>query len=197
MNRLLSVSRCLIPAFATACLATGALAQPGPPPLGVTVLNTPLPVQVVNPPNTPAPTVSINPADISKGIGLNEATREIAQFVINVPFSGGAGDCNFTNLITVPIGKRLVITNVSAQAFLPSPAMLTNAALVNPQSTQFFVIVPVLQTFAVPGSNLIGAVAGQAMHIYSDTDLRACLASTSPSSNSGTVIVSGYYVTKP
>ena len=185
----------LNPGIRNRVFGDGALAQPGPPPLGVTVLNTPLPVQVVNPPNTPAPTVSINPADISKGIGLNEATREIAQFVINVPFSGGAGDCNFTNLITVPIGKRLVITNVSAQAFLPSPAMLTNAALVNPQSTQFFVIVPVLQLLLC--SNLIGAVAGQAMHIYSDTDLRACLASTSPSSNSGTVIVSGYYVTKP
>ncbi len=45
MNRLLSVSRCLIPAFATAFLATGSLAQQGPPGgLNVNVVNTPLSV---------------------------------------------------------------------------------------------------------------------------------------------------------
>jgi hypothetical protein len=118
MNRfVLSVSRCLISAFAIACLATGALAQQGPPDgLGVRVLNTPLSVTgsvttsgtvtvanpvttVVNPATSPALTSSVDdPGRIAY------QTIQFQQNCLN--------QCNL-RFPAVPSGHRLVIQHVS------------------------------------------------------------------------------------
>jgi len=108
MNRYVpSVSRCLIPAFVTACLATGALAQQGPPGgLGVTVLNNPLPVFVANPPNQSTNSFIVNPGDIGtavgKSLGVGTPVTLNWDFDSRKPFGTGFS-------YTVPAGQTLVI----------------------------------------------------------------------------------------
>ena len=117
MNRyVLSVSRCLIPAFVTACLVTGALAQQGQQgqPSG------PANVNVVN---TPSVTV-VNPADIANALGIGQPVH-FQALCQNSPNTGNSG-CE------VQIGPgpndpntRLVIEYVSAVCNL-QPQNTTN-----------------------------------------------------------------------
>jgi len=106
MNRcVLSVSRCLVPAFVTACWATASLAQQGPPTVGVNVLNTPR-VQIVNPPNAPAANFIVNPGDLAHALGV--------QSPITIPFTWDIKTQGIMKAqYTVPTGKRLIIHTVS------------------------------------------------------------------------------------
>jgi len=114
MNRyVLSVSRCLIPAFATACLATGALAQQGPPSgLGVNVLNNPLSVFVTNPPNQSTNAFITNPpTNPVPTSSIDDPGRTPYQSFLN---KNCAGEQCIFNFPAVPAGHRLVIQHVSS-----------------------------------------------------------------------------------
>src|SRR5215470_11729522 len=115
MNRcLVPVTRTLVVALVTACLTTVSLAQGGPPQgppggMGVTVLNTPLPVtqggpwtvQVVNPSNAPTAT------DIAKAMGIQHPY----QTSVICKWNGGNG-CT-VDTIKAPANQRIVIEYVS------------------------------------------------------------------------------------
>jgi hypothetical protein len=124
----LSVSRYLIPAFVTACWATGSLAQQGPPNgLSVNVLNTP----TVNIGNTPlavtgsvttSGSVSLAPGS---SVTVNTSTGPVLVKSVNdgiqtVQAKGTCTSptigCQTSTLYTVPANKRLVIEYVSLEA---------------------------------------------------------------------------------
>jgi hypothetical protein len=115
MNRcVLSV---LIPAFVTACCATGAFAQGPPNGLGVNVLNTPLAVtgSVTTSGKVdlvPGATVSVgNPADIAKSFGIQQPVA--FELTFDRLTNGGVP-------FTVPTNKRLIIEYISGTCILAS-----------------------------------------------------------------------------
>ncbi len=128
----LFVSRPLIPALAAACLATGSLAQQGPPEglsvnvvntPSVRVLNTPLPVTgtvaIVNPPNAPSPSVTIsNPADIAKAMGVQH------PITFMLTFTNIGTNTNYT----VPSNQHLIIEYAAGSCKL-SDASLDNLVI--------------------------------------------------------------------
>jgi hypothetical protein len=135
MNRyVLSVSRCLIPAFVTACWATASPAQGGPPPFvsgQVTVTNSstnPVPNKIVNSATAPAIISSIDdPARIPYAANAS-ATCGI-QCDILFP--------------AVPAGHRLVVQNITGFAgFTSTPQSVLVAAAADLDSKVSYFIVP-------------------------------------------------------
>jgi len=131
MNRCVqSMSRWLIPAFATACLATGALAQQGPPTFGVNVLNTPL---AVTGSVTTSGSVSLAPG--SSVSVINQAQNPVPVQDIREPFQargiGSIGASTPATFPAVPAGKRLVIEHVSLRVNNGTTASPDTCALTN------------------------------------------------------------------
>ena len=120
MNRfVLSVSRCLILAFTTACLATGSQAQQGPPGgLNVNVLNTPLAVtgSVTTSGSVslaPGSTVTINSSN-SNPVRVKSVNDGIQPVQASARCSASVSvGCGSGNVYAVPANKRLVIEYVS------------------------------------------------------------------------------------
>jgi hypothetical protein len=183
MNRfVLSVSRCLVPAFVTACLATASLAQQGPPgglsvdvvnTPSVKVLNTPLPVTgtvaIVNPPNTPSPAVAIsNPADIAKAMGVQHPVA----FVVTSNNQGVN-----TLKYTVPPNQRLIIEYASGSCNLFNISLNDLGIVAKSNSNDFFFPVN-LPTLATSNPQVFGNFA-HLVRIYADPASVISLTSTS------------------
>ena len=181
MNRfVLSVSRCLIPAFATACWATASLAQGGPPTVGVNVLNTPLAVtgSVTTSGSVtlaPGSSVSItNPADLAKAMGIQHPWQ-VGTFC---KWNGGNG-CTVFDKIRAPANQRIIIEYVSGGCLLDTGLQVAD---VNIQTTVGTAIV----THEVPVINPAGVVRGgqdisfgQMVRIYVDQNKNIDLEVTS------------------
>ena len=177
MNRLLSVSRCLIPAFATACLATAALAQPGPPtPPTITVTGS---VNVVNPATSPARTSSV------------DDPGRIAYQVLQSK-SGCSNLCQI-QFPDVPSGKRLVIQHVSGSLGFNGPPKsavvnLAKDAVANSGVAAFFTSVA-----AGAGTNNFFSVFDQPVLFYIEAGKPTVLASGDESTISNMqVTLTGY-----
>jgi hypothetical protein len=190
MNRYaLSVSRCLIAAFATACLATGALAQQGPPgglnvnvlntPLpvqlngsasvtgSVKVTNTPLPVQIVNPPNVPPSTVTVanpvSPTDIAKALGIGTPFQAEVQCA---PDNGSGCAGTFA----VPSNQRIVLEYASAECLIDRNTQVLSHARVNTVATGVFGVdhrIPTTDHVGVlDGASTNSVTVGQTVRLY-------------------------------
>jgi hypothetical protein len=101
----------VIAAFATACLATGALAQQGPPGgLNVNVVNTPLPVQIQGG-TAVTGSVSITNQPLSvQVVGQAQPVPFAGMCNSFIPIGDKFADCK----ISIPPGNRLVLKNISA-----------------------------------------------------------------------------------
>jgi len=212
MNRfVLSVSRCLIPAFATACLATGALAQQGGPPggIGVTVLNNPLPVQgtvngTVNVGNFPPSTIVFN-AD-------NPAFNPVS-FSYSAPGGGSvpagpAYQVNAAGAYTVPAGKRLVIeyvtANLTVTPFTNTGSLMLQLTAADSTFTKFAIydIGATAQSFSCAAAQELCFVITKSLRLYANPgdhiNVRGTVAITQTSQGlpmSG--VISGYLVDLP
>jgi len=129
MNRcFFPVSRILAVALLTASCTTVSLAQGGPPQgppggMGVTILNSPIPVtgtvQVVNPPNAPASTTVTNQATNPVPTSDVDNPGRIPYQSTQIASSGGPGACignlPFCRVFfpPVPPNHRLVVLHVS------------------------------------------------------------------------------------
>lgn len=129
------------------------------------------------------------PVSIRKNTDPDVGTREIVSRSIRVDLNS----CNTTDSITVPAGRRLVIENISAWAFVLSGVTVYSVGLEFVDTLQLFVVVPVVS--AGGDGTLSFFAGGQQMHIYADSAVAAC-AFTNPASGFATVFVSGYYVDK-
>ena len=127
MNRYVSsVSRCFIPAFMTACLATGSLAQQGQQgqpsgPVNVKITNTPVPIEG---------TVSISNFPASAAMRPVSVRSQVSSVGGCAPFLAGQA-VNFTIItnpdgteqpFTIPVGSTLVITAVDILGFDTTPS---------------------------------------------------------------------------
>jgi len=158
MNRyVLSVSRCLIPAFATACLATASLAQQGPPGgLSVNVTNTPLPVTGVV---TTSGTINVgNTQALAAAIAAANA-----QVLRGTPVAFLLQNAGST--FSVPVGQRLVIEYISGTCTVFPKNFLSIGATTNGTKMNHSFSLPV-----VNGPVAIGVAAefGDLVKIYAD-----------------------------
>jgi len=191
MNRLLSVSRCLIPAFATACLATGALAQMGPPPVGVTILNTPLPVTGTITTSGSVTATIANPATSPARTSSVDDPGRIAYQVLQSK-SGCSNLCQI-QFPDVPSGKRLVIQHVSGSLGFNGPPKsavvnLAKDAVANSGVAAFFTSVA-----AGAGTNNFFSVFDQPVLFYIEAGKPTVLASGDESTISNMqVTLTGY-----
>ncbi len=181
-NCVLWVSRCLTVAFVTACLATGSVAQQGPPGgLGVKVENTPLPTRDVdNPARQPVQ------AEVVQGIGH---------------FTGQGV------LFTVPPGKRLVVEHFSSELGVASGTSVNRYTLDiadNPTSGSSFAHFIPPAYHAPCGSCVAGTelfVASQPIRMYVDAG-KVLIVGVSFSNSPGPNVfgffgISGYLIDAP
>ena len=162
-------------------------------------------VTVVNPVSSPVNariTNTVVPVEISNADAIpvvpqeSEGSRQIFAKTITVDMGGGAGNCNGTDPLTVPAGKRLVIQYVSASTSFTSPAALVDVSLGVLSGPGPQIVVPAGKS-APGGGNVTYASAGQNVHAYSDVALFACAKTSDPTSEELQVNVMGYYVDKP
>jgi len=176
-RRVLSVSRCLIPAFVTACLATGSHAQQGPPTRDVNIANTPLPVTGSV---TLAPGASVNVnssvANPVRVRSVNDAIQPVQASVSCTSPSNTIG-CGPATIYTVPTGKRLVIEYASMDACL-LPGQTVELSIYTTLGSAFTRhYVNISPPAAGPGVTNIGCnlpaassitTVGQALRLYAD-----------------------------
>lgn len=186
-----SLSASAILATCAALASSAALAQSKP---SVTVVN-----PVSNPVNTRI-TNAVVPVEISNADAIavtaqdSEGNRQIYRKTVTVKFGNSAGDCNFTDLVTVPAGKRLVIEYLSATSSFEIPIRLIAVSLRVPSGK----LVAVAPATANDFDNLYSySAAGQYVHAYTDTSLWACANVNGASTQDLEVNVTGYLVDKP
>ena len=168
---------------ALACLPLTALAGQ-PPKIKLPVV----PVEVTN--ADPIPVTLVGASD-----STGEGSREIFSKFILVGLGNRTGNCNGTDLIEVPAGKRLVIENISATTALPLGNVLLLVGLAGSAAINYSLVVPAAASVSGPGSTF--GSAGQTVHFYADSALRACVTTTLPTTAGVSVLVSGYYIDKP
>lgn len=163
-------------------------------------------VTVVNPTSNPVNTRITNavvPVEISNADAIpvttqeSEGSRHIFSKTITVDLNFGAGDCNFTDFLTVPSGKRMVIQYVSASGSFDAPAALVDVRLRDASTSRILLVVPAGKTAVNGGGTVTYASAGQSVHVYSDSSLRACVQASDSTGLEVDVNISGYYVDKP
>jgi hypothetical protein len=168
------------------------LSVAGPPvvePVDVTVTNPVLPVEVSNADPIPVSVVQDSAAS-------PEGAREVFRKTVSVDFGNGSGNCNTSDILTVPSGKRAVIQNISGSAFLTQPAKLTAVSLRIVSDPLIFVPAAEAYPITTIANSYYASFFGQQTHIYTDQSVRICAESTAPSRDSATVTVNGYYVQK-
>ena len=171
--------------------------------LNVNVTNTPLPVTgtvsgavtITNQPNVFVTNSAANPVPVTvtNPTTPGEGAIQILQVQQALTFGNAAGACSNGAVVTVPVGKRFVITHFSAFAFLTAgtPLVLVGART---GASDFFVVVPT--GYAIQGVGGTFSAAGQAMQVHTDTDFDVCVQTTGPINGLARIAVTGYYVDK-
>ena len=216
MNKcVLSVTRYLIPAFVTACWATGSVAQGPPNGLSVNVLNTPL---AVTGSVTASGSVNLAPGATVKidtslaPVRVKSVNDGIQPIQIEASCLTQTVGCGTGSVYTVPINKRLVVEYVSMHVCgLPGltaeGSMLTSNVGTSGFVTHAFNVTP--PTFA-PGSTAIGCNSatpssttsiGQLVRIYAETGSTVTMEGLRANGIAGTATfrfsISGYLVDVP
>lgn len=161
----------------------------------VTVINTPLPVQVVNPGSAPA---AVNVTNTVKTINQDEPARHPYQETAfaNCRF---AGDCA-SIFSAVPAGVRRVITHVSCAAFIPAVTSATISGVgflfSKGQAIDMF---PVTLTNFAAGQAIVEGTASQMTLVYAEAGdiLQAHLTSSGVVFTQLLCALSGYDVSMP
>lgn len=160
-------------------------------------------VTVVNPASNPVNTritnvvvpVEVSNADAIPVVALDaEGSREAFAKVFTIDMDSSNIMCNQADLLAVPAGKRAVIRYVSVYTVLGPSVELVAVRLHSTESFANQVIVPGSKSWGNPSVTYIAAA--QAMHVYSDDPLYACVVLTGSEDREITAHVLGYYVDK-
>ena len=123
------------------------------------------------------------------GCSKDTPTRQPVNVAQTLKMPNGNTECG--SAVTVAAGKRLVVTHVSAVAYMANGNRLVEVFLTSTSGAQRLVIVPGVWEGVDLKNNTFSAV-GQHVHVYFDSSIVPCAHVVNPSTEVVDVAVSGY-----